>query len=179
MRKPHKKITIIVIAFICILFAASFFYVSRSNEFMKFAAKTVSDTLTETLDTKVDIDSLTIESLSSIRVNKITVYDKTGAEFLQSDNAAVNFSLWSIVTGNTAASIRSVIVNKPMLNIIKRDNGTWNYEDVFSQKQTNNNFKGNIRINDGIVNAEISNKKISLSEVNGDVDLSEDRKSVV
>ena len=179
MRKPHKKITIIVIAFICILFAASFFYVSRSNEFMKFAAKTVSDTLTETLDTKVDIDSLTIESLSSIRANKITVYDKTGAEFLQSDNAAVNFSLWSIVTGNTAASIRSVIVNKPTVNIIKRDNGTWNYEDVFSQKQTNNNFKGNIRINDGIVNAEISNKKISLSEVNGDVDLSDSSKTMI
>ncbi len=179
MRKPHKKITIIVIAFICILFAASFFYVSRSNEFMKFAAKTMSDTLTETLDTKVDIDSLAIESLSSIRADKITVYDKTGAKFLEADNAAVDFSTWAIITGNTAASIKSVTVNKPIVNIVRRDNGTWNYDDVFSQKQSNNNFKGSIRINDGIVNAEISDKKISLSEVNGDINLSDSSKTMI
>ncbi|WP_196603498.1 translocation/assembly module TamB domain-containing protein [Pectinatus haikarae] len=173
MKMPQKKVAIIVFAFIGILIAASFFYVSRSNAFMESAARAISDILTQTVHTKVEIGSLRVISLSSIRADKIIIYDKNGDRIISSDEAVVFFNPVSIIFGDMAGSITSVNINRPIADIIKREDGTWNYNDITTDSQTESTFKGNIKAENGEMNIGLEGKKFDFANVNADIDMSD------
>ncbi|WP_196593093.1 translocation/assembly module TamB domain-containing protein [Pectinatus sottacetonis] len=178
MKKPWKKIAIFVVAFICIFIAASFFYISHSESFMKRAAKTAGNILTQSIHTKINIQSVKITSFSTIQADGVAIYDKKGILFLQSNKVGVKFNPWRILTGKITESVNKIIVNKPQMNIIEYQDGTWNYNDILVQNQTNNAFRGNIVVKDGLVNGNIKNKKLIIDKVNAKIDLSDSNKTV-
>lgn len=177
MKKLQKKITIIVFSFIVILLAASFFYMSRLDIFMKSAAQTVSDTLTQTIHTKVEIENLTVLSWSSIKADGITIYDKNGDKIISSDAATVKFKPLSIITGDVATSIASVSVDKPTVNIKKREDGTWNYADIFTDNTNKSTFTGQVTAENGTVDITVDDKTITLTKVNIDADMADSPKT--
>lgn len=173
MKKPQKKFTIIVMTFIAILIAASFFFVSRSNLFMSTAVQTASQTLTQLLDSKVEIGSVRVTSLTSIKANNVTIYDKSENKLISSDEVTVNFRPMSILKGDITGSIAAVTVYKPLVHIEQRDNGTWNYSDLLSDKQTGNNFHGLVEAKGGQVELVVKKQKYDFAAVNAAVDFAQ------
>ncbi|WP_196595862.1 translocation/assembly module TamB domain-containing protein [Pectinatus frisingensis] len=176
MRKPSKKIAIIVSTFICIILTVFFFSVRQADNFMQSAAQLASSKLSQVISTRVNVGTVSVKSLSSLEAGKVTIYDKTGAILIQAGRVDVKFSLWQIIVGNLAKSIDEVDIKGPCVNIVKRDDGTWNYRDVISQDQTNNDFSGNIRFIDGKAAVEFDGKKIDFSHVTGNIDFADKQK---
>ena len=64
MRKPSKKIAIIVSTFICIILTVFFFSVRQADNFMQSAAQLASSKLSQVISTRVNVGTVSVKSLS-------------------------------------------------------------------------------------------------------------------
>ena len=178
--KPWKKIVIIAATLIGILFAASFFYVSYSADFMKTAAQNIEKIIDKKIQTKVKIDAVQINSLTSVKASGITVYDKNEKILAQAQDVIVDFSPLAIIKNTDIISgITTIAVDNPIANIEKRPDGTWNYNDILSNTSESNNFTGNIDLHNGTANVSVQNKQMKFAKINGKIAMKNPQQPVI
>ena len=155
---------------ICLVFVGLYTYIS-SQSFMETAASQAGRMATELLATKVDLGRIEIVSWRELKVEGLDVYDKKSEKLAHVDEAVVRLSPRAMLDKSFTEGISEIDINKADVSIIQREDGSWNYEDLLSEKENSSKFTAKINIKDSILRSNYNNQPIVLEDVNGYVDM--------
>ena len=155
---------------IIIIFMVSMTSYLSSSAFSGNLGEKVAEIASDTLATKVEIGHIAVESSHAVGVKDIALYDKQGEEIAKADYAQVEFSLFGVLSDNPLDGISEINVNDIRANIIQREDGSFNFEDLISEEKSNNNFKGRININNGDIMLHYDNKDTSVENIQASLD---------
>lgn len=168
----NKKISSITIAIICFVVFISVAGASllRSQFLAEGLADRVSEIATESLGNQIQIGQVALESPGSVGVKNIVVHDKSGDEIATVDYANVEFSLYSLISYNPLDGIDQINVSGVKAQIIKRDDGSFNFEDFVSEEPSDKNYYGKIHVQDAEVLLNFDNQELLLEKLQADLD---------
>ena len=169
-RKKTAGLLGAVMAGICLVFVGLYTYIS-SQSFMETAASQAGRMATELLATKVDLGRIEIVSWRELKVEGLDVYDKKSERLAHVDEAVVRLSPRAMLDKSFTEGISEIDINKADVSIIQREDGSWNYEDLLSEKENSSKFTAKINIKDSILRSNYNNQPIVLEDVNGYVDM--------
>ena len=169
-RKKTAGLLGAVMAGICLVFVGLYTYIS-SQSFMETAASQAGRMATELLATKVDLGRVEIVSWRELKVEGLDVYDKKSEKLAHVDEAVVRLSPWAMLDKSLTEGISEIDINKADVSILQREDGSWNYEDLLSEKESSSKFTAKINIKDSILRSSYNNQPIVLEDVNGYVDM--------
>ncbi|MBR1729581.1 MAG: translocation/assembly module TamB domain-containing protein [Selenomonadaceae bacterium] len=126
------------------------FLYSQRNYLIEMIAVKAADIAGDSLGVKVEIgnviiDDLNSKSKSSLTVKDFAIYDKKSNLIAKANEATINFKLLSLYRDPLSA-IDSIKVNHVDGNIIKREDGTWNFNDIKTSGSGEGNFDADILI---------------------------------
>ena len=126
-----------------LLFAyAVLWYLAGTERFMADMGALASEKGAEILDTRVEVGEVRVDSLRSLTIRNIALYDKQNELLLKAESASVRFSLFGMLTDVPARAVEEVVVRRPEARIEKRANGRWNYEDLVEEDSEPSAFRG-------------------------------------
>ena len=170
MTKIQK--TIIAMAGVaCLLCLGLWGYIS-SRDFMEAAARQAGNIASATLSTKVELGQVRVKSLNQIQVDGLDVYDRQDKLIAHADEAVVNISPLAMLRDSVSEGISSIDVNRAAVTLEKRQDNTWNYEDLISESESSNRFTAKININDSVLNSSYNGQSVVVDKINGVLDLS-------
>ena len=155
---------------ICVLILAGIWYYTTTNAFMQQAGAMAAEKAGTLLATKVDVGRIHIDSLHSLTVDQIVLYDKQGQEMAQAESARVRFSLLSMLRSDPAAAVDNVKVKGLRARLEQRSDGTWNYADLVSDNAQSSSFHGKVQIEDGLLMGRMEGKELTLEHVDAQLD---------
>lgn len=167
-----KKLSTIIIAVIGIfamlsVAAASFF---SSSAFTEGMGDKVAQIATDTLESKVEIGQVAVESARSVGVKDITVYDKTGGEIAQVNYVRVDFSVLGFLEPNPLDGVSNINVSGVKANIIQREDGSFNFMDLISSEKSEKNYHGKVHVQDAEAKVVFDGKEALLEKLKADLD---------
>ena len=166
MKKKPKIILFIIILIICCIGAISVLFFN-SNQFKQQVAQIVSYQVEKTLGNKFNIDSIEVVSFNSARIDDVELYDKQNNLIAKADKVVFTVDFWDIVTKSPLAGISEIDVQNADVLIEKRNDGTWNYEDLLDKNSdTQVDFKGDVKVSDSDLTLRLEGKQISVDKVN-------------
>ena len=170
MTKKHVGIISLIIVTITILVVGYM----KSTAFMQQSAQTISTNLTQKLGLDINIDTIEVQSINTLKLSNVVIYDKSKKEIFDSKAATINFSIWSLIKNvSFTESIAKVIIDNPKLNLQKSKDGKWNYQDLISQdKSGNEDFFGKVIVNSGIAEVNLPERNLNLENINGSIKFS-------
>lgn len=169
MRKKASAIIMFVICFVTLLSVGTACML-RSSFFTENMGQKVAELASESLETNVHIGQIAAENIRSVGVKDVVIYDKSGNEIATTDYVNVEFSLFSMLADNPLDGINQINVSGVKANIVQREDGTFNFEDLISDEPSENNYYGKIHVDDAEANIHINNKNILLEKLSADLD---------
>ncbi len=157
------------------------FYVHSQREALFEKALTLAEEkAAEVLGTQIKIGDVKIEkfSLSSLKdINSMTIYnvevfDKNSERIAKIDRAKVKLKLLSLYNDG-AGSIDEVNIIGAQVDLKKRADDSWNFNDINLQSGGESNFSAQITIEESLLNATFDEKNVSLKNISADVDCSD------
>ena len=120
---------------------------------------------------RVDVDELNFSELlgSSITIRDIEVFDKNSEHIATADEAKVTFKLLSLYD-EMAGAIDEINISGAKVNLKKRDDDSWNVNDIKLQSEGESNFGAKITVADSSIDAEFDGKKISVTDIAANAD---------
>jgi len=120
---------------------------------------------------KVELQELKISSLqpSKIILRDIEVFDKNSEHIAKVDTAEVDLKLLTL-TDDPAAAIDEIKISGAKVNLKKRDDDTWNFEDIKIESEGESNFGAKIFVEESSLDAEFDGNKIAVEEIAGSAD---------
>lgn len=170
MEQKYKKMLGGAVGILCVLFLGLVSWIS-SQGFMTMAAEQAGTIASEALETSVQLGEVQVDSWRALTVRGIDVFDKQNELIAHVDSADVKFSILSMLTKSPSEGISEIDVNGAEVNILQRADGTWNYEDLISEEESETKFTAQININDAVLKSNYNNEEIVLDDVNGAIDL--------
>lgn len=168
-KKPIYIVSGIIVFMVGIIIAA-FFYVN-SPQFKAQAAKLISAQVENLLGDKIDMDAVYLVSANSAAVDNIKIYDKNDELIGSADKIVFTADIMSMIKQSPLAGLSEIEINNPDINLVKRDDGKWNVEDLLnSDSNTSMDFRGKVKVNDGTLNAKFDGMEIGVNQINLDVD---------
>ena len=179
MKRKLIGISLTILALI-MLGLGSMWYYMQTKAFMETAGQELTKAASDALGVQISVSDVELKSINAIELHNVAVYDKQAECLVRADTALINYRLLAALTA-PAEAVKEVVVENAAANIIKRTDGSWNYEDLMSDSASSQSFHGLIKIKNSTVNVSQDGKVISFSDVNGKVDFADypDRKSVV
>ncbi|MBR1859537.1 MAG: hypothetical protein IJ797_08570, partial [Selenomonadaceae bacterium] len=174
MNKFAKAVTGILTGTILTVTAgAGFIYTQRDALIQKVAAK-AADIASDALGTRVEIGDIIIgnlgtESMSDITVKDLALYDKNSELIARAESAEVNFKLLDLYNDPLTA-INEINVKNVEGNIVKRDNDTWNFNDIKTSSGGESNFDADINIENAKINAKFDDNELIADVENAAID---------
>lgn len=165
----RKKSKLIIGISVCIIFCLSFmtFLWLNSSSFKEQTAKLVAKQVENILQTKINIDSLYIVSLNSAAIDNVELYDKQDELIAKADKVIFTINFWDLIEQSPLAGLSDVEIINPEANIIQRNDGSWNFEDLIDKESTTPiDFKGSIKFDDGQAKLRFNGKQISIDKIN-------------
>ena len=165
MTKFAKAVAgIITSAVITVTAGAGYIYTQREAILQKVAA-TAADYASESLGLKVEIGDIVIgnidtKSTSDITVKDVALYDKNSELIAKAEKANVNFKLLSLYSDPLSA-IDEIDIYKVEGNVIKRQDGSWNFEDIKTTGEGESTFDANIKVEDAAVNVAFDDNEFT------------------
>ena len=157
-----------------LLFAyAVLWYLAGTERFMADMGALASEKGAEILDTRVEVGEVRVDSLRSLTIRNIALYDKQNELLLKAESASVRFSLFGMLTDVPARAVEEVVVRRPEARIEKRANGRWNYEDLVEEDSEPSAFRGVVRSEYGAAVLAMDGKELRISDLNGSVDFAD------
>ena len=138
---------------------AGYLYSQRDAVIAKISDK-AADYASQSLGTKVEIGSINLNSSSDISINDLAIYDKNSDLIAKAKNAEVNFRLLAFPSEKLSA-IDEIKIHGVEGNIFKRDDDTWNLNDIKTSDSGESDFDTEILIDD--INLNVSFDKNSLA----------------
>ena len=163
----HKKFKIITFLSIFAVFIGLMtFFLINSSSFKQNTASFIANKAEEILKTKINIDSLEIVSLNSAVIDDVEIYDKENELLAKADKVVFKVNLWEVVTQSPLSGLSEIHIDTPDVNIIQREDKTWNFEDLIDKESTEPiDFKGDVKIINGQSTIKIEGKQITIDKI--------------
>lgn len=165
----HKRSKFIIGISACIVFCLSFmtFFWLNSQSFKEQTAKLVANQVEGILQTKINIDSLYIVSLNSAAIDNVEIYDKQNELIAKVDKVVFTLNFWDIIKQSPLAGLSEVEIINPDANIVQRNDGTWNIEDLIDKESTTPvDFKGIVKVDNGQAKLRFYGKQVTIDKIN-------------
>lgn len=154
-----------IIVFIVGIIIAAFFYVN-SPQFKAQAAKLISAQIENTLGDKIDMDAVYFVSANSAAVDNLKIYDKNDELIGSADKIVFTADIMSMIKQSPLAGLSEIEIDNPDINLVKRDDGKWNVEDLLnSDSNTSMDFRGKVKVNNGSLNAKFDGMEIGVNQI--------------
>lgn len=138
----------------------------NSSSFKQNTASFIANKAEEILKTKINIDSLEIVSLNSAVIDDVEIYDKENELLAKADKVVFKVNLWEVVTQSPLSGLSEIEIDTPDVNIIQREDKTWNFEDLIDKESTEPiDFKGDVKIINGQSTIKIEGKQITIDKI--------------
>jgi AsmA protein len=156
----------------------------------------------EALNRRLDVGEvrLSLVPAPSIRLSNLKVFDgpaNTNSTFFAAEQVQLRLRFWPLLRGRFEVS--ELVLNKPVFNLLKQSDGTFNYSDLASKKSASTGRRelkrrtegprgvesapppllipGNLRVRDGVLNViskgrapvQINGIELSLRDFSNDV----------
>lgn len=164
---------------ICILAFAGFWYYTGTNAFMQAAGETAAAKGSELLGTRVEVGRVRMESLHSLTVEDIVLYDKQGIRMVEAESARVRFSFFAMLGTQPAAGVDEVVVKHAAVTLAQRTDGHWNYEDLVREDSEPSAFRGKVQVEDSQVTGQLDGHSLTLENVQAKLDFADAAATVI
>ena len=121
---------------------------------------------------KIDLGELNIwhyDKESDITVHGIEIFDKNSELIAKVDTADVNFKFIALFDDPVAA-VDEIKIDGAQLNIKKRENDSWNFDDIKLESEGESTFDAKVFLTGGTINAAFDDKNISVEEFSTEAD---------
>ncbi len=150
---------------------------SHRTELIEKALATVEETASKTLGVpvkigNVDLDKINIWELdknSDITIHDIEIFDKKSELLAKIDTAEVNFKLLAL-QDDPVAALDEIKINGALVNLKKREENSWNFNDIKLESKGESTFDAKIFLENGTLNADFDGKNISVEEISASAD---------
>ncbi|MGN0763168.1 MAG: hypothetical protein ACI4MK_07255, partial [Aristaeellaceae bacterium] len=159
-----------VLGALCLVFVCIFMGLS-SQWFMSLAAEKAGSMAAAALDTRISLGTVQVKSWRELQVDGIDVYDKRQQLLAHADEAVIRLSPFAMLEKSAAEGISSIDISGADVTVVQRDDGSWNYEDLISDEQSDTRFTAKINVADSTLRSRYNNQDIVLEKVNGYVDM--------
>ena len=149
---------------------------SQRENFIRDAVTMIEEKASQSVGTEIKIGSIDVDDInlselagSSITVHDIEILDKNSEQMATADTAKINFKLLSLYD-NGAGAIDEINISGAKVNLKKRVDDSWNFEDLTIKSEGESNFGAKITVTDSLIDAEFDGKNISVTEINATAD---------
>ncbi len=148
MKKRYIALVAIFLLFAALLTGGYLF--ARTQTFMETLGEKAGEYAESTLGVPVAIGKIAVLSPGTVELTDISVEDKHGTSILTADRATVKAGLLAAVRSG-ADAISTVEVQGVRAQLLEREDGTWNIEDITSKSTSSASFHGTVELTDGEV----------------------------
>ena len=166
-RKAYVGIAAAAAILIC---AAVLIHMVRAQSFMAEAGRMAESLLAEKLGTAVHIGAVEIRSLHELALDDVVIYDKQAEAVLRADEARVTLRLLSLLSA-PETSIDEILLTGAHVDVVRRADGSWNYDDIGADDGKPSTFEGRIRVADATANVDTDGNVYELRAITGTVDI--------
>lgn len=150
---------------------------SQRTEIIQNALTKAEGIATETLGVPVKIGSVDLDKVnfldfdknSDLIIHDVEIFDKDSELIAKVDTAEVNFKLLAL-RDDPVAALETIKIDGALVNIKKRDETSWNFDDIKIESEGESTFDAKIYLERGTVNADFDGKNISVEEISGEAD---------
>lgn len=157
-----------LLLFLVLACAGAWYYV-QTTAFMQMAGAQAGRLVGTALGTEVSVGSVEVSSLHGLSIRDITIYDKQAECIARADEAQVHFRLLSALK-DPAAAVDRVTLRGVAATLAERADGTWNVEDIKTERAGENTFRGEVVIEDARVTGKKDGRELTLDDVSGTLD---------
>ncbi len=159
-----------------------FFLNSQRDALLEKIIPIAAEKASEMLNTPVKIGKAEIEywSLSRLEGSQLVlrdleIFDKNSELIARADLAKVSFNLFSALesffgSGINGAAIDKIQITGAQANLIKREDNSWNFNDIKPKSSGDSDFSAKIFLTGGNVNASFDGKNITVENISGSAD---------
>ena len=166
-RKACVGTLVLAAVLIC---AAVLIHIVRAQSFMAEAGRMAESFMAQKLGTAVHIGAVEIRSLHELDLNDVVIYDKQAEAVLRADEARVTLRLLSLLS-TPETSIDEILLMGAHVNVVRRADGSWNYDDIGADDGKPSTFEGRIRLADATANVDTNGNVYDLRAITGTVDI--------
>ena len=159
-----------VITAICLIVAGLYTYIS-SQSFMEAAAVQAGSIASEMLETRVGLGKVQVLSWHELQIENLDLYDKREDRLAHADEVLIRLSPFAMLKNSATEGISEIDIDGADVSIVQCEDGSWNYEDLLSDKESSSKFTAKINIKDSMLKSSYNNQPIELENVNGYVDM--------
>ena len=150
---------------------------SQRTQIIQTALTKAESIATETLGVPVKIGSIDLDKVniwdydkeSDLIVHDVEIFDKNSELIAKVDTAEVNFKLIAL-RDDPVAALDTIVIDGALVNLKKRDENSWNVNDIKLESEGESTFGAKIFLERGTVNADFDGKNISVEEISGEAD---------
>jgi translocation and assembly module TamB len=120
----------------------------------------------------VDLNKINIWELdrnNDIIVHDLEIFDRNSELIAKVDRADINLK-FIVLRDDPAAAVDAIKIDGALINLVKRDENSWNFNDINLESEGESTFDAKIFFERGTVNAAFDGKSISVEEISGEVD---------
>ena len=120
----------------------------------------------------VELDRINLwdfDKESDLIVHDIEVLDKNSELLAKVDTASINFKVIAL-RDDPVAALDVIKLDGATVNIVKRDENSWNFNDIKLESEGESTFGAKVYLERGTVNADFDGKNISVEEISGEAD---------
>ncbi len=172
MKRKTIGIGIGVLLGILALVLGGIWYYIQTSAFMDKVEQTASTAASDTLGVPVSVGSIKVNSLHDLEIHDLAIYDKQADCIATADTARVEFRLLSAYRDPSHA-VKEVTLSGVAANLIQRDDGSWNVEDIETKNSGEGSFFGTVKIEDGGLNLAAMGKELYIGNVSGSLDFAD------
>ncbi|MCR5558739.1 MAG: translocation/assembly module TamB domain-containing protein [Schwartzia sp.] len=162
-----------VVLGVCLFVGLFVWYYVGTREFMENMGAVAAEKASETLGVRTEVGAVRIDSLHSLTIKDITLWDKKGAEIAKAESATVGFSFFGVLGSDPVKAVHHVDVNKGRVSVEQRSDGSWNYRDLISDDSEESSFAGTVNVEHMDVTVRMDGKEIVAESLRGSVDFSD------
>lgn len=116
-----------------------------------------------------NVDIFKLDKNSDVTIRDIEIFDRQNELIARVDEAQVNFKLLAL-RDDPVAALDEIKINGALLNLKKRDENSWNVNDIKLESEGESTFDAKISLAGGKVNADFDGKSISVDEISAEAD---------
>lgn len=150
---------------------------SQRTAIIERALTKAEQVATETLGVPVKIGSVDLDKInlwdfdknSDLIIHDVEIFDKQDELIAKVETAEVNFKLLAL-KDDPVAALDTIKIDGALVNLKKRDEDSWNVNDIKLESKGESTFDAKIFLERGTVNADFDGKNISVEEISGEAD---------
>lgn len=157
---------------VLLLVLGGIWYYIQTSAFMDKVESTASTVASETLGVPVSVGAIKVNSLHDLEIHDLAIYDKQAECIAQADTARVELRLLSAYR-DPAYVVKEVTLSNVKANLVQREDGSWNVEDIKTQSSGSSSFFGTVTVENGTVTVSAQGHEVTAQDIEGSADFSD------